>query len=86
MTFNGRKPKIEYPAKWDYKIIGSSVEDMLKAVEEIIVGLDYQVTPSNISRNGKYFSLNITVVVPSEVLRDIIFQKLTNHPDIKIVI
>ena len=86
MTFNGRKPKIEYPAKWDYKIIGSSVEDMLKAVEEIIVGFDYQVTPSNISRNGKYFSLNITVVVPSEVLRDIIFQKLTNHLDIKIVI
>jgi putative lipoic acid-binding regulatory protein len=86
MTLDGKKPEIKYPTKWDYKIIGSSVEDMLKAVEEAIVGLDYQVTPSKISKNEKYFSLNITVVVPSEILRDLIFQKLTSHPDIKIVI
>jgi len=86
MTSGYRKPEIGYPTKWEYKIIGANVDKMLKAVEEIIIGLDYEVTPSNISRKGKYFSLNIKIVVPSEVLRDIIFQKFSSHPDIRMVI
>ena len=86
MTFNGRKPEIEYPAKWDYKIIESDVDEMLAAVEESIKGLDYEVFPSNVSTNEKYFSLNISIVVPSEIVRDLIFQNLAKHPAIKIVI
>jgi putative lipoic acid-binding regulatory protein len=62
------------------------VDEMLSAVEHSIIGLDYEVSPSNISSNGKYFSLNVTLVVPSEVVRDLIFQNLSKHPAIKIVI
>lgn len=86
MLAEGNKPEINYPTNWEYKIIGTSVEDMLKAVEETIVGLEYVVTSSKISKNENYFSLNVTVVVPSEILRDLIFQKLARHPHIKIVI
>ena len=88
MVFNteNKKPQIDYPCKWPYKIIGESVEEMISAVEEVMVDLEYDLTPSNISRKGKYFSLNITVVVSSEILRDLIFQNLTKHPAIKFVI
>jgi hypothetical protein len=88
MIFNqeNKKPQIEYPCKWPYKIIGKSVEEMINAVEEVVVGLEYDLTPSNISRKGKYFSLNISVVVPSEIVRDLIFQKLSAHPAINFVI
>ena len=86
MTFNGKKPEIEYPIKWDYKIIGADVDEMLSAVEDSIKGLEYEVSPSNVSTNEKYFSLNITVIVPSEIVRDLIFQNLAKHPAIKIVI
>jgi len=86
MTFNGRKPEIEYPTKWNYKIIGSDVDEMLAAVEESIKGLEYEVSPSNVSTNEKYFSLNISIIVPSEMIRDLIFQNLAKHPAIKIVI
>lgn len=86
MTFNGRKPEIEYPTKWNYKIIGSDVDEMLTAVEESIKGLEYEVSPSNVSTNEKYFSLNISIIVPSEIVRDLIFQNLAKHPAIKIVI
>lgn len=88
MVFNqeNKKPQIDYPCKWSYKIIGESVEEMISAVEEVVADLEYDLTPSNISRKGKYFSLNITVVVPSEIMRDVIFQKLTKHPAIKFVI
>ena len=85
MSFSERKPEIEYPTNWEYKIIGADVDAMLAAVEESIQGLDYWVAPSNVSSNEKYFSLNITLIVPSEIVRDIIFQKLSNHPAIKIV-
>lgn len=88
MIFNeeNKKPKIEYPCDWSYKIIGANIEQMIDAVEEIIIDLKYDLTPSNISRKGKYFSLNISVNVPSEIVRDLIFQKLTKHPAIKFVI
>ena len=88
MIFNqeNKKPQIEYPCKWPYKIIGKSVEEMINAVEEVVVGLEYDLTPSNISHKGKYFSLNISVVVPSEIVRDLIFQKLSAHPAINFVI
>ena len=87
MIFNqeNKKPQIEYPCKWPYKIIGDNIGEMIKAVEEAVTDLEYDLTPSNISRKGKYFSLNITVVVPSEIIRDLIFQKLTKHPAIKYI-
>ena len=86
MDLNKKRPDIDYPTEWQYKIIGADVDEMLSAVEESIKGLDYQVTPSNVSSNQKYFSLNISLIVPSEIVRDIIFQKLSNHPAIKFVI
>jgi len=87
MVFNpeNKKPQIDYPCKWPYKIIGDSVEEMISAVEEVVAELEYDLTPSNISRKGKYFSLNISVVVPSETVRDLIFQNLSKHPAIKYV-
>lgn len=83
---NKRKPVIEYPTKWGYKIIGTNVDKLLKAVEEAVPGLEYEVTPSNISKGEKYFSLNVSIIVSSEVVRDLVFQKLSEHQDIKMVI
>ena len=80
------KPVIEYPTKWGYKIIGTDVDRFLKGVEEAVPGLEYEITPSNISKNEKYYSLNVTVLVSSEVVRDLVFQKLSEHTDIKMVI
>ena len=80
------KTVIEYPTKWEYKIIGNDVDKLLKAVEGAVPGLEYEITPSNISKNEKYYSLNVTVVVSSEVVRDLVFQKLSEHTDIKLVI
>lgn len=86
MNRKDKKPEINYPTKWEYKIIGSNVNEMIKAVESIVNDLKYDITPSNISKKGKYFSLNLLVFVSSEMERDKIFQELTNHLAIKFVI
>jgi len=83
---NSKRPIIEYPTKWDYKVIGEDIDKLLKAIEETVTGLEYEVTPSNISKGGKYFSLNLTVVVLSEVMRNRVFRDLDDHPNVKIVI
>jgi len=83
---NSKRPVIEYPTKWDYKVIGEDIDKLLKAIEETVNGLEYEITPSNISKGGKYFSLNLTVVVLSEVMRNRVFRDLDDHPNVKIVI
>ena len=83
---NSKRPIIEYPTKWDYKVIGEDIDRLLKAIEETVTGLEYEITPSNISKGGKYFSLNLTVVVLSEVMRNRVFRDLDDHPNVKIVI
>lgn len=80
-----KRPEIEYPCEWSYKIIGNNIEKMLEAIENAVSGLTYDVTPSNISKNGNYYSLNLSLIVPNEVVRDIIYQKLDTSDSIKIV-
>jgi putative lipoic acid-binding regulatory protein len=86
MDRENKRPEIEYPTKWDYKIIGPDIDEMIKAVESIVNDLVYDLSASNISKKANYFSLNLTVEVSSETVRDLIFQKLSAHAAIKFVI
>lgn len=80
------RPEINYPCEWGYKVIGIDVEKILFAIKEASLGLDYSVTPSNVSSGGKYVSFNFLIVVPNEVVRDLIYEKLQKNSDIKIVL
>ena len=80
-----QRPEITYPCEWSYKIIGNNIDKILEAIEIAASGLKYDVTPSNISKNGNYYSLNLTLTVPNEVVRDLIYQKLDSSDSIKIV-
>ncbi len=83
---NSKKPNIEYPCDWDYKVIGTDVDKMIKMIEQSVEGMDYKISSSNVSSKGKYFSLNLTVFVSSEVIRDIIFAKLKASEFVKMVL
>jgi putative lipoic acid-binding regulatory protein len=79
------RPEITYPCEWSYKIIGNNIDKILEAIENAVSGLKYDVTPSNISKNGNYYSLNLKLTVPNEVVRDLIYQKLDSSDSVKIV-
>jgi len=83
---NSEQPVINYPCKWKYKIIGDNLEKMLNSIDDIIAGLDADLTPSNISRKGKYYSLNLIVSVNTQEERDSIYQSLKLCSSIKIVL
>ncbi len=81
-----KKPNINYPCKWNYKVIGTNVDEMIKAIEFAVDGLDFKIGSSNVSSKAKYFSLNLEVSVTSEIIRDIIFAKLKANKFVRIVL
>jgi uncharacterized protein len=83
---NSKKPNIEYPCDWHYKVIGTDVDEMIKAIEAVTQGMDYKISSSNVSSKGNYFSLNLKVFVTSEIIRDIIFEKVKASEFVKMVL
>ena len=83
---NSERPELNYPCEWIYKVIGKDVNKLIAAIEQSSLELEYEVTPSNISKNENYFSLNFKVTVPSEAARDIIYQKLNNNKNVIMVL
>jgi len=82
---SNQRPEITYPCEWSYKIIGTDIDKIIEAIESAVSGLKYDVTPSNISKNGNYYSLNLKLTVPNEIVRDLIYQKLDSSESINIV-
>ena len=83
---SSKRPNIKYPCNWDYKVIGTNVDEMIKAIEEVVEGFEFKISSSNVSSKGKYFSLNLKVFVTSEAIRDIIFAKLEANEFVKMVL
>jgi uncharacterized protein len=83
---NSERPELNYPCEWTYKVIGKDVDKLIAAIEHASLELEYEVSPSNVSKNENYFSLNFKVTVPSEAARDIIYQKLNNNKDVIMVL
>jgi putative lipoic acid-binding regulatory protein len=81
-----RKPVLEYPCRWLYKVIGDDREGLQRAAVEIIGRQSCTISLSNSSRTGKYHCLNIEVEVLSEANRNAIYQALKEHPQVKLVL
>ncbi|MCG6929989.1 MAG: DUF493 domain-containing protein [Desulfofustis sp.] len=81
-----RKPDIDYPCAWEYKVIGKDEEKLKAALLSACLPAVPSITLSNISSKGTYFSFNASLVVKDEEMRLQIFYRLQNSPDVKIVI
>jgi putative lipoic acid-binding regulatory protein len=83
---NSKKPNIDYPCDWNYRVIGTNVDEMIKVIEIAVAGIEHEINSSNVSSKGNYFSLNLKVFVTSEVIRDSIFAKLNSNKFVKMVL
>ena len=81
-----RKVQLEYPYLWIYKIIGPDVDEMQRAVAEIIRDRAYKVSPSRDSKTAKYHCLNVELSVESESHRTDLFEALKAHRAVKMVL
>jgi len=80
------RPEISYPCNWEYRVIGT---DRRRLTEIILSACDPAVPTirdGNRSSQGRYCSVNAIVEVTSEDMRLAIFARLSNNPEIKLVI
>ena len=89
MILNGNiqeKPKIYYPCEWRYKLIGQDRDKLEACVFDIMAQKEYTSSIGNISRNGKFVSVNVSCSVDSEEERNALFKAFQDHIDVKMVI
>lgn len=76
---NGKKPDIAYPTFWEYKVIFDSSSDEKSIIKECIGERNHKITPSKNSKNGKFKSFNLSVLVSSDSERLELFSLLKKH-------
>ena len=84
--FCGRKPDITYPCIWEYKVIGENQEKLKEVIRTACAPLKPEISLSNISSSGRYYSLNATLEVADETTRLLIFERIQKNSEVKMVI
>jgi uncharacterized protein len=82
----GKKPKIEYPCLWLYKVIGKDPESIREAIVTACTPYTVKISLSHASSQGTYRSFNAELEVKDEQMRLAIYQSLTENPAVKLVL
>ena len=79
-------PEIDYPTDWIYQVIGED-EAAMRAAIALIAGIaEHRIETGNVSGQGRYRSLRVTVAVTDESHRVGIFRELGGHDSIRVVL
>lgn len=81
---------IEYPSDFPIKVMGLNVDGFVHAVTEVAKQFDPFFDASKIelrpSSGDKYLGVTITVTATSREQLDNLYQALTSHPMVKVVL
>jgi putative lipoic acid-binding regulatory protein len=80
------QPIIQYPCEWSYRIIGTDEQALREAASASVEGLEHRLSVANQSQNKSYLSMNLTVVVETQAIRDRIFKLLENHAAVRLIL
>jgi putative lipoic acid-binding regulatory protein len=79
------RPEITYPCIWSYKVIGEDRQLLHEAILVSCAPDPVEISPSRVSRGGKYHSIEARLEVRDEAARNAIFERLKTHPAVKIL-
>jgi putative lipoic acid-binding regulatory protein len=81
---------IEYPSSFPIKIMGKAEDTLAQVVLEIVTrhdpGFDGATMEMRASSGGKYVSLTCTVIATSREQLDNLYQELSGHPLVRVVL
>ncbi|MCQ2791308.1 DUF493 family protein [Helicobacter pylori] len=77
MPSDSEKPTIIYPCVWDYRVImttkdTSTLKELLETYQR-----PFKLEFKNTSKNAKFYSFNVSMIVLNEAERNEIFQKIS---------
>ena len=81
-----RKPDIEYPCRWTFKVFGTDEGLLREAIAGIMPGTAYELTLSRASRQNKYLCMNLELTVVSDTDRTSVYEALHGHSRILLVL
>ena len=81
-----QKLELAYPCTWCYKVVAYERAGIEIAAIEIFSEREYSLNPSNVSKGGKYISMNLELLVHNEDERTYFYETLKAHPHIKMVL
>lgn len=76
---NNKKAKIDYPTHWEYKVIFDASDEAETKVKDIVKDREFKLVFSKFSKDKKYASYDLTVLVLSEEERLEIFSALKHE-------
>ena len=77
---------LNYPCNWEYKLITDASDDLKNSIKELLGKRNYKLVFSKKSKNGKYDSYILSLVVHSDEDRKSIYEALKKDRNIKIII
>jgi putative lipoic acid-binding regulatory protein len=81
---------MQFPCDFSIKIIGKNTDnfeaDILNIARHFYPDLPNQAIKSQLSKNEKYRSLNLTVHAEEQTTLDHLYRALTQHPDVHMVL
>lgn len=81
---------IEYPSRFPIKVMGAKVEGFVHAItliaREFDPGFDAASVELRDSKAGNYLGITVTVTVTSREQLDALYQTLSAHPMVKVVL
>ena len=83
---NPKRPMIDYPCLWQYKILGRDKNEILAAIDKVFDGKASMVGAPRESSGKKYTSLSCSVKVDSENARLAYFDALSRQPGVVMVL
>ncbi len=81
-----KKLELTYPCEWNYKVV-VEVHIEISAVATSVFGeREHTVRKANNSKNGKYQSHNISLLVHNDDDRHMIFEQFRKDENVKMVL
>ena len=85
-TGQGCQPRINYPCVWQYKVIVTDIDPVRSTISEHLGDVPYSLSESKKSSGGKYTSLTLELTVHSDYHRIRLYEVLSAHPAVKVVL
>jgi putative lipoic acid-binding regulatory protein len=86
MPTDDRRPEIEYPCPWSYRIVCSDEAAVRAAVPGIVGGETHTLVMVRESRAARYRTLELELVVRDQAHRDTVFQALQRIAGVRMLL
>ena len=82
----GKKLELNYPCKWEYRLVGKNEEEIRNIAIKFACEKPYTLNKSNKSSSGKFVSIIFEVLIYSDDERIYFFEELKKQKEIMYVL